>query len=82
MTETRSQTKEYAMLNDAQIERTGLSAYVKFLKDWRIAVAVITIFLAQFRQNTLEILLPYASVRFDMELGKVISTLFTWGTRR
>jgi hypothetical protein len=54
-------------------ERTGLTAYFKFLKDWRILVGVVTVFLAQFRQNTLEILLPYASVRFHLELSKVRS---------
>jgi hypothetical protein len=71
MPETQPHTKESDGLEDITVERTGLSAYLRFLKDWRIAIAVITVFLAQFRQNTLEILLPYASVRFNMELGKV-----------
>lgn len=53
------------------LERTGLTAYFKFLRDWRILVGVVTVFLAQFRQNTIEVLLPYASVRFNLELGEV-----------
>ncbi|KAG4428898.1 hypothetical protein IFR05_015620 [Cadophora sp. M221] len=30
------------------LEATGLSAYFKFLKDWRIFVGIVTVFLAQF----------------------------------
>lgn len=54
------------------MERTGLAAYNKFLKDRRILVGIITVFLAQFRNNTIEILLPYTSIRFGLKLGEVI----------
>ncbi|KAG4438250.1 hypothetical protein IFR05_006278 [Cadophora sp. M221] len=57
------------------LEATGLSAYFKFLKDWRIFVGVVTVFLAQFRNNTIEILLPYTSVRFGLKLGQAATLL-------
>lgn len=50
--------------------RYGLVAYKRFSTDWRIVVGLVTIFLAQFRVNTIDILLPYTSIRFGWSLGK------------
>lgn len=50
---------------------SGIKVYLKFLADYRIVIGIATVFLAQFRANLIEILLPYVSVRFDIELGKV-----------
>lgn len=49
---------------------SGIKVYLKFLADYRVAIGIVTIFLAQFRANLIEILLPYVSVRFEIELGK------------
>ncbi|KAH8679485.1 major facilitator superfamily domain-containing protein [Ilyonectria robusta] len=57
------------------MERTGLASYNKFLKDRRILVGIITVFLAQFRNNTIEILLPYTSIRFGLKLGETATLL-------
>jgi hypothetical protein len=81
MPETQPSTKESASLENGEVDSKWLSAYIRFLQDWRISTALVTVFLAQFRQNTLEILLPYASVRFDMELGKVRPNLLKWSMR-
>ncbi|RDW85282.1 hypothetical protein BP6252_02872 [Coleophoma cylindrospora] len=59
----------------SNLESTGATAYLKFLRDWRIFVGLVTIFLAQFRNNTIEILLPYTSVRFGLELGQAATLL-------
>ncbi|KAH6860351.1 major facilitator superfamily domain-containing protein [Alternaria alternata] len=75
MPETQPSTKESASLENGEVDSKWLSAYIRILQDWRISIALVTVFLAQFRQNTLEILLPYASVRFDMELGKTATLL-------
>ncbi|KAF2261848.1 MFS general substrate transporter [Lojkania enalia] len=60
---------------EGPVERTGITAYLQFLKDWRILVGVATVFLAQFRNNTIEILLPYTSIRFGLELGETAMLL-------
>ncbi|PGH29195.1 hypothetical protein GX50_08058 [[Emmonsia] crescens] len=57
------------------LEVAGVRNYIKFLTDWRIFIGVTTVFLAQFRNNTIEILLPYTSVRFGLELGKAATLL-------
>ncbi|CRL22149.1 Siderophore transporter, RhtX/FptX family [Penicillium camemberti] len=54
---------------------SGIKVYLKFLADYRIVIGIATVFLAQFRANLIEILLPYVSVRFDIELGKVATLL-------
>ncbi|CAG8290601.1 unnamed protein product, partial [Penicillium salamii] len=41
---------------------SGIKVYLKFLADYRVAIGIVTIFLAQFRANLIEILLPYVSV--------------------
>jgi hypothetical protein len=70
MPETLQKTPEDEQRR-SPIESTGIWTYLKFLKDWRILVGITTVFLAQFRNNTIEILLPYTSVRFGLKLGEV-----------
>jgi hypothetical protein len=55
----------------SRLEATGIRRYFKFLTDQRIVIGIATVFLAQFRNNTIEILLPYTSIRFGLELGQV-----------
>lgn len=51
--------------------KSNIMDYKKFFQSWNIMIGVATVFLAQFRVNTIEILLPYTSVRFGLELGEV-----------
>ncbi|PGH08512.1 hypothetical protein AJ80_07832 [Polytolypa hystricis UAMH7299] len=57
------------------LETAGVRKYLKFLTDWKIFIGVTTVFLAQFRNNTIEILLPYTSVRFGLKLGEAATLL-------
>lgn len=50
-----------------------MAKFRAFVGKWKLVVALITIFLAQFRMNTIEILLPYVSVRFGWTIGQVRS---------
>ncbi|KAH7310952.1 hypothetical protein BKA65DRAFT_601009 [Rhexocercosporidium sp. MPI-PUGE-AT-0058] len=72
--ETLHKTPEYKT-QASTLDASGLSAYFKFLKDWRILVGVATVFLAQFRNKTIEILLPYTSVRFGLKLSQAATLL-------
>ncbi|OJD10911.1 hypothetical protein AJ78_08199 [Emergomyces pasteurianus Ep9510] len=74
MPETLQKTAQYQE-STSPFEITGLKNYIKFLADWRIFIGVTTVFLAQFRNNTIEILLPYTSVRFGLALGKAATLL-------
>ncbi|OCK91093.1 uncharacterized protein K441DRAFT_576376 [Cenococcum geophilum 1.58] len=56
-------------------ESIGIQTYLNFLKDWRVFVGIMTVFLAQFRVNTIEILLPYISVRFGLKLAQAATLL-------
>ncbi|KAL3479806.1 major facilitator superfamily domain-containing protein [Aspergillus californicus] len=57
------------------LEPAGVRKYIQFLSDRRILIGVVTIFLVQFRGNTIEILLPYTSVRFGLEIGQSATLL-------
>lgn len=60
------------------LDLSGIKSYLKFLTNTRVVIGIITVFLAQFRANVIEILLPYVSVRFGMELGQVRHLLWEW----
>ncbi|KAL4860966.1 major facilitator superfamily domain-containing protein [Aspergillus spectabilis] len=60
---------------ETPLDAVGVKKYVRFLKDRRILVGVMTVFLVQFRSNTIEILLPYTSVRFGLEIGESATLL-------
>ncbi|OAX81826.1 hypothetical protein ACJ72_03829 [Emergomyces africanus] len=74
MPETLQKSAQYPE-STSPLEIAGVKKYIKFLADWRIFIGVTTVFLAQFRNNTIEILLPYTSVRFGLELGKAATLL-------
>ncbi|KAL4821136.1 major facilitator superfamily domain-containing protein [Aspergillus spinulosporus] len=60
---------------EAPFDAVGVKKYVRFLKDRRVLVGVITVFLVQFRTNTIEIVLPYTSIRFGLEIGESATLL-------
>ncbi|EUC45994.1 hypothetical protein COCMIDRAFT_4839 [Bipolaris oryzae ATCC 44560] len=75
MPDTLNHTKGPHSTEEVPVERTGVTAYIKFLSDWRIAVGVAVVFLAQFRQNTFEILLPYASTATLLTVVSAVNIL-------
>jgi hypothetical protein len=48
-----------------------LQVYGTFFSNWRILLGLLTIFIAQFRWITIDVLLPYTSIRFGWSLGQV-----------
>jgi hypothetical protein len=48
-----------------------LQVYRTFFSNWRILLGLMTIFIAQFRWITIDVLLPYTSIRFGWSLGQV-----------
>ncbi|KAF2841302.1 MFS general substrate transporter, partial [Patellaria atrata CBS 101060] len=49
---------------------TSYKGYTSFLKNWRILLGLMTLFVAQFRWIAIDILLPYTSMTFGWSIGK------------
>jgi hypothetical protein len=57
-----------------------LQVYGTFFSNWRILFGLMIIFIAQFRWITIDVLLPYTSIRFGWSLGQVSRSDFVSST--
>lgn len=64
-------TKLDAYSNNDQ--HNPISVYRGFFTEWRVVIGLIVIFLIQFRYSTIQIVLPYISMRFEWSISDVSS---------